>query len=57
MTRGGTAAHRPITGGSPATPAYASTWGIRYALTVRPASRSLRSQDRWYRRISARLGS
>ena len=32
-----TIAHRPATAGSPATSAYAMTWGTRYAATVTPA--------------------
>lgn len=39
-------AHSPATGSSPATSAYAITWGTRYAATVTPASTSGRSQLR-----------
>ncbi|WP_427892866.1 hypothetical protein ACQHIV_08195 [Kribbella sp. GL6] len=37
-------AQSPVTGGSPATVAYAITWGTRYAATPTPASRSPRNQ-------------
>jgi hypothetical protein len=50
-------AHSPVTGGSPARPAYAITWGTRYAATVTPASRSPRSHDRRYPRSTAAPGS
>ena len=39
-----TAAHRPTSGGTPASSAYAITCGTRYAVTVTPASTSPRSQ-------------
>ena len=39
-------AHSPVTGGSPATAAYAITCGTRYAATVTPPSTSPRSQVR-----------
>ena len=41
-----TAAHRVASGGTPATSAYAITCGIRYAVTVMPASTSPRSHVR-----------
>ena len=41
-----TAAQRPTTAGSPATSAYAITWGMRYAATVTPARTSPLSQRR-----------
>ena len=41
-----TAAHRVASGGTPATSAYAITWGMRYAVTVMPASTSPRSHVR-----------
>ena len=41
-----TTAHSAASGGTPATSAYAITCGIRYAVTVTPASTSPRSQVR-----------
>ena len=46
MVRPPTTAHRAASGGTPATSAYAITCGIRYAVTVTPASTSPRSQPR-----------
>ena len=48
MVRPPTTDHRAVWEGTPATSAYAITCGMRYAVTVTPASTSPRSQVRWY---------
>ena len=38
--------YKPVTGGSPASSAYANPWGTRMAASTTPATRSERSQLR-----------
>ncbi len=50
-------AHNAASDGTPATSAYAITCGMRYAVTVTPASRSPRSQVRSYPRTHPGSGT
>src|SRR4051812_24493632 len=43
-----TVVYRPVTGGSPASSAYAMPWGTRSAVSASPAPPSPRNPDRWY---------
>ena len=44
--------YRPVTGGSPASSAYAMPWGTRIAASTMPATMSARAQDRRYERAN-----
>ena len=56
-TRHATVVYSPVTGGSPASSAYAMPWGTRIAASTRPATTSERSQPRRYVRTVCTPGS
>ena len=49
-TRQAIVVYSPVTGGRPASSAYAIPWGTRIAASTTPAIRSKRNQERWYDR-------